>query len=69
MVPADVRSDRAAGRLSLLPRGCTKVRYYGLWSPTCRRQIEHARTRLSAPPTSTHPAAPSTASWNYPTVG
>jgi hypothetical protein len=34
----------------VLPRGCTKVRYYGLWSPTGRRQLEHARTLLSAPP-------------------
>lgn len=34
----------------VLPRGCTKVRYYGLWSPTCRGQLEHARARLSAPP-------------------
>ncbi len=33
----------------VLPRGCTKVRYYGLWSPTCRRQLEHARTLLSTP--------------------
>jgi hypothetical protein len=38
----------------VLPRGCTKVRYYGLWSPTCRAQLAHARTLLSAPP----PAAP-----------
>ncbi len=34
----------------VLPRGCTKVRYYGLWSPTCRSQLEHARTLLSPPP-------------------
>jgi hypothetical protein len=34
----------------VLPRGCTKVRYYGLWSPTCRGQLEQARTLLSAPP-------------------
>ncbi len=42
----------------VLPPGCTKVRYYGLWSPTCRAQLEHARTLLSAPsPTaSTEPA-------------
>lgn len=36
----------------VLPRGCTKIRYYGLWSPTCRGQCEHARALLSAPPSS-----------------
>jgi len=34
----------------VLPPGCTKVRYYGLWSPTYRRSLEHARTLLSGPP-------------------
>ena len=34
----------------VLPRGCTKVRYYGLWSPTCRGHLAHARTLLSVPP-------------------
>lgn len=34
----------------VLPRGWPKVRSYGLWSPTCRRQLAHARTLLSAPP-------------------
>jgi hypothetical protein len=33
--------------LHTLPRGCAKVRYYGIWSPTCRAQLEHARTLLS----------------------
>lgn len=37
-----------------LPRGCAKVRYYGIWSPTCREQLEQARTLLSA--TSASPA-------------
>ncbi len=43
----------------VLPRGCTKVRYYGLWSPTCRTQLERARTLLAVPPppTSVEPAA------------
>ncbi len=43
----------------VLPRGCTKVRYYGLWSPTCRGQLAHARTLLSTPPpaASLEPAA------------
>ena len=34
----------------VLPRGCTTVRYYGLWSPTCRGQLEHARTLRTLPP-------------------
>ncbi len=33
-----------------LPRGCAKVRYYGLCSPTCRQQLEQARALLSAAP-------------------
>jgi hypothetical protein len=33
--------------LHTLPRGCAKVRYYGIWSPTCRAQLEQARTLLS----------------------
>jgi hypothetical protein len=32
--------------LHTLPRGCAKVRYYGLWSPTCRDHLEQARTLL-----------------------
>ena len=32
--------------LHVLPRGCAKVRYYGLWSPTCRPLLEQARTLL-----------------------
>jgi hypothetical protein len=34
----------------VLPRDCVKVRYYGLWSPTGRCDLERARTLLSAPP-------------------
>lgn len=43
----------------VLPRGCTKVRYYGLWSPRGRGHLDHARTLLSAPPraASLEPAA------------
>jgi hypothetical protein len=33
--------------LHTLPRGCAKVRYYGIWSPSCREQLEQARTLLS----------------------
>jgi hypothetical protein len=31
-----------------LPRGCAKVRYYGIWSSSGRRQLEEARKLLSA---------------------
>jgi hypothetical protein len=34
--------------LHVLPRGCAKVRYYGIWSPSCRQQLEQARSLLSA---------------------
>ena len=34
--------------LHTLPRGCAKVRYYGIWSPACRQQLEQARTLLGA---------------------
>jgi hypothetical protein len=33
--------------LHTLPRGCAKVRYYGIWSPSSRAQLEKARTLLS----------------------
>jgi hypothetical protein len=33
-----------------LPRGCAKVRYYGLWSPACRAQLEQARALLGPAP-------------------
>jgi hypothetical protein len=36
----------------VLPSGCAKIRYYGLWSPTCRKHLEHARTLLGGPPAS-----------------
>jgi len=31
----------------VLPRGCVKVRYYGIWSPSCRQQLDRARTLLT----------------------
>jgi putative transposase len=34
--------------LHTLPRGCAKVRYYGIWSPACRAQLAQARTLLDA---------------------
>lgn len=33
----------------VLPRGCAKVRYYGLWSAARRADLAHARDLLSAP--------------------
>jgi hypothetical protein len=42
----------------VLPRGCTKVRYYGIWSPTCRRQLDQARALLAiSSPTPPEPAS------------
>ncbi len=57
--------------LHVLPRGCAKVRYYGIWSPACRKQLQQARSLLaavtnsttldSAPPALlTEPASPTT---------
>lgn len=34
----------------VLPRGCAKVRYYGIWSSSCRKQLDQACALLSAPP-------------------
>jgi hypothetical protein len=31
----------------VLPKGCVKVRYYGIWSPSCRKQLHLARTLLN----------------------
>lgn len=42
----------------VLPRGFAKVRHYGLASPTCRRQLDAARSAL--PPASTPATASST---------
>ena len=46
--------------LHTLPRGCAKVRYYGIWSPTCRAQLEQARSLLglAATPAAPTPTAP-----------
>ena len=33
----------------VLPHGFTKVRYYGIYSPSCRRQLEHASQLLPDP--------------------
>jgi hypothetical protein len=58
--------------LHVLPRGCAKVRYYGIWSPSCRAQLKQARLLLGAATTTavdstshplpTEPAAPAPAS-------
>src|SRR5439155_12732387 len=34
----------------VLPRGCVKVRYYGIWSPSCRKQLDRTRKLIPAPP-------------------
>ena len=64
--------------LHVLPRGCAKVRYYGIWSAACRQQLEQARTLLSTATTTTaavastpqslltEPAAPAPASARCP---
>jgi hypothetical protein len=36
----------------VLPPGCAKVRYFGIWSNSCRKQLEQARALLSTPPPS-----------------
>ncbi|MGH9382740.1 MAG: transposase [Vicinamibacterales bacterium] len=48
----------------VLPRGCAKVRYYGLWSAAHRADHTHARRRLTAlavvaTPSASQPARPS----------
>lgn len=42
----------------VLPRRCTKVRYYGLWSATRRADLDRARAVLAAARTPAPPAAP-----------
>jgi hypothetical protein len=49
----------------VLPRGCTKVRYYGIFSSHCHSQLDQARPLLSCrvePPThdSSDPVSPAT---------
>lgn len=33
----------------VLPSRCSKVRYYGIWSPRCRSQLDLARTQFDTP--------------------
>ena len=45
----------------VLPRRCAKVRYYGLWSPTRRSDLERARQLLHpSPAPSSPPVSPAT---------
>jgi hypothetical protein len=40
----------------VLPQGCAKVRYYGIWAGSCRQQRQQVRALLSAaPPLPLHP--------------
>ena len=42
----------------VLPRGVVKVRYYGIWSPSQRTQLERARTLLpDSPPAAASPVS------------
>jgi len=34
----------------VLPRGCTKVRYYGIFSPHCRTPLDQVRPLIDRPP-------------------
>lgn len=46
----------------VLPRGCAKVRYYGIWSGSCRRKLDRARALLNPlHPSSTTPTSHSLA--------
>jgi hypothetical protein len=45
----------------VLPRGFTKVRYYGIFSSACSEQLDHARTILTAAANNTGAAFPSLA--------
>jgi hypothetical protein len=48
----------------VLPRGCTKVRYYGLWSRTRRADLERTHQVLDAVPS----RSPVTTPRSVPTV-
>jgi len=39
----------------VLPRRCVKVRYYGIWSPSCRKQLRQARELIPVPARPTDP--------------
>ncbi len=42
----------------VLPPGCVKVRYYGIWSNSSRRQLQQARALLDPTPDTTSPLPP-----------
>jgi hypothetical protein len=42
----------------VLPRGCVKVRYYGIWSPSSRRLLDQARARVPDNPLPAGSSAP-----------
>jgi len=39
--------------LHVLPKGCAKVRYYGIWSASCRKRLDQARALLTVVPSTT----------------
>ena len=45
----------------VLPRGCAKVRYYGIWSSSSRQHLEQACALPSAPPPAASDPSPPTA--------
>jgi Putative transposase len=48
----------------VLPSGCAKVRYYGIWSGSCRKQLNQARLLLNTPPPKSPPHRPSSPTRN-----
>lgn len=52
----------------VLPRGCTKVRYYGIWSSARRTDLDQARTLLGGVPTPDTTAAAPVASLPAPAL-
>ena len=58
-----LRAEDFIGRFlqHVLPRGCVKVRYYGIWSPSRSKQLDQSRALLTshASPADPSPPAPS----------
>jgi len=52
----------------VLPRGSVKVRYYGIWSPSRRPQLDRLRDQLSSPRPATDTSVPAPPVKSSPTV-